>query len=107
MTNRISDYIARYHLARAQMSQILGSEYESDFDSVCHVDIALSESFDAILAATPESSDERLERLDFLLDEVTSCNDGNSLVTRLVTQIREDLHQITPKSKRPVLVVSQ
>lgn len=106
MTYRISDCIARYNLARAQLNHVISSGYDNDFEKVCAADAALSESFDAILKSQPENEAERMERLEFLLDEVSSCSDGNSLVVRLVNQIRDDMHSLAPTTDRPVLVVS-
>lgn len=106
MTYRISDCIARYNLARAHLNHVISSGYDNDFEKLSAADVALSESFDAVLKSQPENQSERMERLEFLLEEVSSCSDGNSLVVRLVNQIRDDVHSLAPSSDKPVLVVS-
>ena len=104
LAQNVSELATLFDLARQNLASIL--EHGDDADHlITEADQEMSRVFCQLLTANLTSDDERLKRVDFLLNEIVGACDRDELVCHLSEQITLDLcdaraaHQVAEKEE--------
>ena len=91
MVQKMSELKARFELARQNLATVLE---QSDGEAVHHVaaaDRELSKIFQQILDARLTSNEERVARIEFLLNEIVGASEQDGLVCTLAEKALGDV----------------
>ena len=109
MTQSISELIARFELARRNLSAVLEQgETESGTDIVT-ADRELSTVFSQIMDAELLSREDCALRVEFLLNEIIVASDSDGLIGTLAEQAIQDMKQAVSQSepiRKPISAAS-
>ncbi len=93
MAQSISELIARFESARQSLAIVLEQGDPDAGNLVLIADRELSTVFSEILGLQIHSKDDRLRRIEFLLNEIILASDRDGLIQKLVDQTRLDMKQ--------------
>ena len=83
--------IASFLDARAHLADLLKAGQDFDNIEIVRADRLVSETFKALLNAEFSESEHIRERADFLIDEIVSSSEGNTLLARMAESLRSDI----------------
>ena len=90
MVSELGELIARYEAAQERVMEVVKSRPDSDAELIS-ADQNLSAAFNAVLEYQPASSQDAVERVRFLLDQIKSNQSGNEMVEKLADRVWHDL----------------
>ena len=83
--------IASFVDARAQLADLLKTGEDLDNFEIVRADRLVSESFEALLSAEFSEPEQVRVRANFLIDEIISSSDGNTLLARMAESLKLDI----------------
>lgn len=107
MAQKMSELKARFELARRNVASLLEQGEGVPVDALAAADRELSEAFSHVLEAKLFSNEERVARIEFLLQEIVSVSDRDGLVSALAEKAIDDVRQAYGKSAEIGGVVSE
>ena len=94
----ISNLIKQYEEAKRCLEGALSSEIEQSAEKISNADAEVASAFEALLVADLKSSQEVWIRTQFLLAEIRSNLDTESLVDRMTKTVEDDIFRISQRN---------
>ena len=107
MAQKMSELKARFELARRNVAALLEQGEGAPVEAIVAADRELSEAFSQVLDATLMSNEERVARIEFLLQEIVSVSDRDGLVSALAEKAIDDVRRAYGQSSEIDGVVSE
>lgn len=95
MSNRIGDLIAQIDLAERRLTALISEDAQPSDSELAELDKQLSESFEALMTASPTDAAGHLDRIRFLTSYVAKLANHSRLIDRILDQIQVDAESIS------------
>lgn len=94
MSNTIGDLIAQIDSAERRLTALISADAQPSDSELAELDKQLSESFEALMSASPEDAGGHLDRIRFLTSYVAKLANHSRLIDRILDQIQADAESI-------------